>query len=313
MTGTLASSSEVWPSLPLDAWADTKATLHLWTQIVGKIRLAHSAWQNHGWHSTLYVTPRGLSTLAVPHGVRSFQIDFDFIDHRLVTQVSDGAVGGFALRAESVAVFYRRLMEEMARLGLPIRINKRPNEVRDPVPFDQDEAHATYDPEYANRFWRALVQSDRVFREFRSRFIGKCSPVHFFWGIPDLAVTRFSGRAAPEHPGGIRNLPDRVTREAYSQEVSSCGFIPGGGRVRHAAFYGYAYPEPSGFATAAVRPREAVYDDRLRQFLLSYDVVRESENPEAMLLDFLQTTYEAAATPGNWNRAALERGSLAVG
>jgi Family of unknown function (DUF5996) len=307
MTSTLASSSQVWPALPLDAWTDTKATLHLWTQIVGKIRLALSAWQNHGWHSTLYVTPRGLSTLAVPHGVRTFQIDFDFIDHRLLVRASDGAVAGFPLRAESVAVFYRRLMEEMAQIGLPVRINKRPNEVRDPVPFDQDEAHASYDPEYANRFWRALVQSDRVFREFRSHFIGKCSPVHFFWGIPDLAVTRFSGRPAPEHPGGIRNLPDRVTREAYSHEMSSCGFIAGGGRVRHAAFYCYAYPEPGGFAATPVRPHEAFYHDELRQFLLSYDVVRQSENPDTMLLDFLQTTYEAAATLGNWNRAALER------
>jgi len=309
MTSTLASSSQVWPALPLDAWTDTKATLHLWMQIVGKIRLALSAWQNHGWHSTLYVTPRGLSTLAVPHGVCTFQIDFDFIDHRLLVRASDGAVAGFPLRAESVAAFYRRLMEEMAQIGLPVRINKRPNEVRDPVPFDQDEAHASYDPEYANRFWRALVQSDRVFRAFRSHFIGKCSPVHFFCGIPDLTVTRFSGRPAPEHPGGIPNLPDRVTREAYSQEVSSCGFIAGGGSVGHAAFYCSAYPEPEGFATTPVRPPAAFYHDELRQFLLSYDVVRQSENPDTMLLDFLQTTYEAAATLGNWNRAALERGA----
>jgi hypothetical protein len=304
--------SQAWPPLPLDAWDDTKATLHLWTQIVGKIRVAQGPWQNHGWHSTLYVTARGLTTLPIPHGLGTFQIDFDFLDHRLIVQTSDGAVGGFPLQAESVAVFYRRLMEELARLGLPIKINMRPNEVRDPVPFDQDEAHAAYDPEYANRFWRALVQTERVLRQFRARFIGKCSPIHYFWGIPDLTVTRFSGRAAFEHPGGIRNLPDSVTREAYSQEMSSCGFVAGGGRMRHAAFFSYVYPEPEGFAAAPVRPRETFYNDKLRQFLLSYDVVRESENPDAMLLDFLQTTYEAAATLGNWDRAVLEKKALAV-
>ena len=301
------STPEAWPPLPLDAWADTLATLHLWMQIVGKIRLAQSAWQNHGWHSTLYVTPRGLSTLAIPHGLRVFQIDFDFVDHRLVIVSSDGRFGGFSLRAESVAAFYRRVMGELVRLDLPVKIRKRPNEVPDPVPFDEDEVHAAYDAECANRFWRAILQAERVLREFRSWFLGKCSPVHFFWGAPDLALTRFSGRVAPKHPGGIPNLPDSVTREAYSREVSSCGFWAGGGPIRYAAFYSYAYPEPSGFATTTVRPREAFYSHTLREFLLPYDVVRESTTPDATLLDFLQTTYEAAATLGNWDRATLER------
>ena len=312
MTSTRHSSPQVWPPLPLDAWADTHATLHRWTQIVGKIRVAQGPWQNHSWHSTLYLTARGVSTLPIPHGLRMFQIDFDFLDHRLIVQASDGAVGGFPLQAESVAVFYRRLMEELTRLGLSVKISKRPNEVPDPVPFDQDEAHASYDPEYANRFWRVLAQSDRVFREFRSRFIGKCSPVHFFWGILDLAVTRFSGRVAPVHPGGILNLPDRVAREAYSHELCSCGFMVGG-PVRDATFYSYAYPEPTGFAAASVRPVEAFYSNEVRRFLLPYDAVRESQTPDATLLDFLQTTYEAAAMLGDWDRTALERGPKAGG
>ena len=311
MTSTRHSSPQVWPPLPLDAWADTHATLHRWTQIVGKIRVAQGPWQNHSWHSTLYLTARGVSTLPIPHGLRMFQIDFDFLDHRLIVQASDGA-GGFPLQAESVAVFYRRLMEELTRLGLSVKISKRPNEVPDPVPFDQDEAHASYDPEYANRFWRVLVQSDRVFREFRSRFIGKCSPVHFFWGILDLAVTRFSGRVAPVHPGGILNLPDRVAREAYSHELCSCGFMVGG-PVRDATFYSYAYPEPTGFAAASVRPVEAFYSNEVRRFLLPYDAVRESQTPDATLHDFLQTTYEAAAMLGDWDRTALERGPKAGG
>jgi hypothetical protein len=307
MTSSLPSRAQAWPPLPLEAWADTCATLHLWTQIVGKIRLAQGPWQNHSWHSTLYVTARGLSTSPVPYELRTFQIDFDFVGHRLVVQSSDGGVGGFPLRAESVATFYRRLMDELAGLDLPVRIHNRPNEVRDPIPFDQDEVHAAYDPEYANRFWRVLVQSERVFREFRARFIGKSSPVHFFWGAPDLAVTRFSGRVAPEHPGGIPNLPDRVTREAYSHEVSSCGFWPGGGQVSYPAFYSYAYPEPTGFSAAPVRPREAFYSSELREFLLPYDTVRGSENPDTVLLEFLQTTYDAAAILGKWDRDALER------
>lgn len=307
MPATSVSHPEPWPELPLEAWADTYATLHLWTQIVGKVRLARSSWVNHSWHATLYVTARGLTTSPIPHGDRTFQIDFDFIDHRLLLQSSDGGQGHFALEPQSVAAFYWRLMEELDKLGLPVDIYRKPNEVADPVPFDQDEAHQAYDPEYANRFWRALVQADRVFKEFRSRFIGKCSPVHFFWGAPDLAVTRFSGRRAPEHPGGIPNLPDRVTREAYSHEVSSCGFWPGGGAIPYAAFYSYAYPEPEGFSTAPIRPDGAFYSPDLRELILPYDVVRRSESPDETLLEFLQSAYEAAADLAQWDRGSLER------
>jgi len=307
MTSSDASRSQAWPSLPLDAWSDTCATLHMWIQIVGKIRLTQSPWINHSWHVTLYVTARGLSTSPIPYGARTFQIDFDFVDHRVVIRSNDGAKAGLPLEPQSVATFYRRLMEEMARLDLRVRIHKRPNEVPVAIPFDQDEAHAAYDREYANRFWRVLAQSDRVFKAFRARFIGKCSPVHFFWGAPDLAVTRFSGRTAPEHPGGIPNLPDWVTREAYSHEVSSCGFWAGGGSVPYAAFYSYAYPEPTGFSKAEVRPAAAFYSGELREFVLPYDAVRESESPDDTLLDFLQTTYEGAATLAKWDRSALER------
>jgi hypothetical protein len=279
----------------------------MWTQIVGKIRLMQSPWTNHSWHVTLYVTTRGLTTSPIPYGVRTFQIDFDFIAHRVVVQTSDGGSAELRLEPQSVAAFYRRLMHEMAALELRVDIHQRPNEVADPIRFDQDETHRAYDPEYANRFWRVLVQADRVFKAFRVRFIGKCSPVHFFWGAPDLAVTRFSGRRAPEHPGGVPNLPDWVTREAYSHEVSSCGFWPGGGAVPSAAFYSYAYPEPPGFPQARVRPGAAFYSGELREFILSYDSVREAESPDDLLLEFLQTTYEAAADLGKWDRAALER------
>lgn len=304
-----SARDEVWPSLPLEAWSDTLATLHMWLQIVGKIRLAQSPWINHGWHVTLYVTPRGLTTSAVPHDTRSFQIDFDFIDHRLAIQASDGRVGLFPLEPQAVAAFYERLMEEMRRLGLPVQIHMKPNEVAEPIRFDEDRTHAAYDREYAQRFWRVLVQVDRVMKEFRARFIGKCSPVHFFWGAPDLAVTRFSGRRAPEHPGGVPNLPDRVAREAYSHEVSSCGFWPGGGATTYPAFYSYAYPEPEGFAAARVEPDAAFYSTELQEFILPYDAVRESASPDAALLDFLQTTYEAAANVGQWDRGSLERGT----
>jgi hypothetical protein len=305
--GTEPSSSETWPSLPLEAWADTCATLHLWTQIVGKVRLAQTPWINHSWHVTLYVTPRGLTTSAVQAGGRTFQIDFDFVGHRLIVESSDGGNGGFALEPQSVATFHRRLRDEMARLGLPFRINMRPNEVADPLRFDRDEIHGSYDREYANRFGRILGQAARVLTQFRARFVGKCSPVHFFWGAPDLAVTRFSGRPAPRHPGGVPNLPDPVAREAYSHEVSSCGFWPGGGPVAYPAFYAYAYPEPPGFAEAPVKPGAAFYSTDLREFILPYDAVRQSSSPDATLLDFLQTTYEAAANLGRWDRAALER------
>lgn len=253
------------------------------------------------------MTARGLSTSPIPYGARAFQIEFDFITHQLIIQSSDGTIGGFALEPQSVAAFYARLMKEMSKLNLRVTIRKRPNEIADPVPFDQDEVHRAYDPVYANRFWRVRVQADRVLKQFRARFIGKCSPVHLFWGALDLAVTRFSGRRAPEHPGGIPNLPDWVMREAYSHEVSSCGFWPGGGPVPYPAFYSYAYPEPAGFAGAPVRPDDAFYSTDLREFILAYDVVRQAASPDDTLLDFLQTTYDAAANLAGWDRASLER------
>ncbi len=301
------SSTEQWPQLPLEAWQETYATLHLWTQIVGKIRMAQSAWCNHFWHVALYVTPRGLTTLAMPHGPRSFQIDFDFVAHRLAIVSSRQARRSLALESQSVAAFYAGLMRALDELGLPVRIFTRPSEIADPIAFERDELHRTYDPEYANRFGRILVQVDRVFRQFRSSFIGKCSPVHFFWGAPDLAVTRFSGRSAPQHPGGIPNLPDSITREAYSHEVSSCGFWPGGGPVAYPAFYAYAYPEPAGFPQAHVQPDGAFYSTEMHEFLLPYERVRESTNPDQTLLKFLQSTYDAAANLGRWDRTALER------
>jgi hypothetical protein len=297
-----------WPSLPLEAWADTRATLHMWTQIVGKIRLIQSPWVNHSWHVPYYVTSTGLTTSPIPHGFQTFQIDFDFIQHQLEIRASDGRMGGFSLEPQSVAAFYRRLMEEMERLDLHVDIHTRPNEVTEPIRFDQDESHKSYDREYVNRFWRILVQADRILKQFRARFIGKCSPVHLFWGGPDLAVTRFSGRTAPLHPGGVPNLPDFVTQEAYSHEVSSCGFWAGGGAVPYPAFYSYAYPEPAGFSEAPLKPATAFYSADLREFILPYDAVRQSESPDETLLEFLQATYEAAANLSTWDRKSLERG-----
>jgi len=302
-----ASRDEVWPSLALESWSDTCATLHMWTQIVGKIRLVQGPWINHSWGVTLYVTCRGLTTSPIPYGLRTFQIDFDFVNHHLSIESSDGPMAGLPLQPQSVAAFYYRLMEEMGRLDLHVAIHKKPNEVSEPIRFDQDETHRAYDPDHANRFWRILVQADRVMKEFRGRFIGKCSPVHLFWGALDLAVTRFSGRSAPPHPGGIPNLPDAVTREAYSQEVCSCGFWPGGGAIPYPAFYSYAYPEPPGFGEVAIQPAAAFYSADFREFILPYETVRQSESPDQTLLEFLQTTYEAAANLAKWNRPSLER------
>ena len=295
-----------WPALPLAAWSETRDTLHLWLQIVGKIRLRLAPPQNHSWHSTLYVTSRGLSTRAMPHGDRTFEIDLDFIDHRLVVTASNGVRGGFALEPMTVAAFYERLMAELASLRLPVRISRRPNEVIDPIPFDRDDTHRSYDADAVHRFWRALVQMTRVLEIFRGRFIGKCSPVHLFWGALDMAVTRFSGRPAPEHPGGIPNLPDAVTREAYSHEVISAGFWAGTAPVDYAAFYAYAYPEPPGFPAAPVGPPAAFYSRDFREFILPYDAVRHSPDPDATLLEFLHSTYEAAAGLLSWDRPALE-------
>jgi hypothetical protein len=298
-----------WPPLPLADWQDTCATLHLWTQIVGKVRHTLSPQIAHCWSDTLYVTARGLTTSPIPFGTRVFEIDFDFIDHRLIVRTSEGAVETFELVPQSVAAFYRRLWEVLERLGLDVKIHTTPNEVADPIPFDRDERHASYDADAANRFWRVLLQADRVFKIFRARFLGKGSPVHFFWGAPDLAVTRFSGRVAPVHPGGIPNLPDRVTRDAYSHEVSSAGFWPGGGPVAEPAFYSYAYPAPAGFGEAHVEPAAAFYSKDLGEFFLPYEAVRTAASPDALLLAFLQSTYEAAANLAGWDRQALERSS----
>lgn len=300
--------SDLWPSLPFQEWKDTYATLHMWTQIVGKIRLVQTPWINHSWHTTLYLTSRGLTTSPIPHGYRTFQIDFDFIDRKLLIQTNDGGVKMMSLVARSVADFYNELFAKLAELNLQVKIRTTPNEVATPIPFEEDFEHAAYDAEYANRFWRALVQADRVFKQFRARFIGKCSPVHFFWGSFDLAVTRFSGRRAPEHPGGIPHLPDWVTREAYSHEVSSCGFWPGNEQIAQPVFYSYAYPEPEGFSTATVGPRGAGYNSELREYIFPYDEVRQSASPDEALLEFLQSSYEAAADFGGWDRSELERG-----
>jgi hypothetical protein len=290
-----------WPALPYEAWKDTYATLHMWLQIAGKIRLAQSPWVNHQWHVTFYVTARGLTTSPIPHGTRVFEIGFDFIDHRVALSTSDGATRSLPLKPQPVAAFYRSLMAAMNELGVPVRISKKPNEVPNAIAFDTDEAQRAYDQEYAQRFWRALVQADRVFKIFRGRFRGKCSPVHFFWGAADLAVSRFSGRSAPEHPGGIPNMPDRLVREAYSDECSSCGFWAGGERYPQPMFFSYAYPEPPGFKEAL-----AGYEPALGEYVLPYDAVREASSPDELLLEFLQSTYEAAANLGGWDRRALE-------
>ena len=304
----MTGAPDAWTALPLDAWQETLTALHLRLQIVGKVRLACSPWLNHSWHATLYVTARGLTTSPIPYGERSFEIEFDFVDHVLLVRSSDGRTAALPLEPEPIATFYRRLMDELARLDLAVRIHGRPNEMTDAIPFVTDARERPYDPEFASRFWRALVQADRVLKEFRARFIGKCSPVHLFWGAADLAVTRFSGRRAPPHPGGVQHLPDWVAREAYSHEVSSCGFWAGGGVIPYAAFYAYAYPEPEGFAAAPVDPDAAFYSDDLREFILPYDAVREAASPDETLLRFLQSTYEAAADLGTWDRAALEWG-----
>ena len=294
-------ANDVWPSLPLAEWRDTYATLHMWTQIVGKVRLAETPLVNHWWNVPLYVSARGLTTSAMPHGQRVFEIEFDFIDHRLDIRANDGA-RSIALVPRTVAGFYGELMDALRSLGIEVEINTMPVEIPDPVRFTEDTAHASYDPEYANRHWRILAQTNKVFAEFRSRFIGKCSPVHFFWGSFDLAVTRFSGRPAPAREGA-----DRITREAYSHEVISCGFWPGGGNVEAPAFYCYSAPEPPGFPQARVLPGGAFYNKETSGFVLLYEDVRRADSPEDALMDFLQSTYEAGANLAGWDRAALER------
>jgi hypothetical protein len=302
-----------WPELPYEAWKDTCATLQLWTQIVGKIRLEQTPWLNHSWHVVLYVGPRGLTTSSIPYGDRSFQLDFDFLDHVLRASTSDGGQKEIRLAPRSVAEFYADLLRSLAELGIRVRINELPNEIPDAIRFSEDHVHAAYDRDYAQRFWRILVQSERVFSKFRTSFIGKCSPVHFFWGSFDLAVTRFSGRRAPPMPSGgsVPNLPDAVTQDAYSHEVSSAGFWPGGQGIEYPAYYSYASPSPPGFSSAAVRPSQAFWNRELNQYNLPYDVVRTAGNPDEVLMDFLTSTYDAAASAGQWDRAALE-GPLGV-
>lgn len=295
-----------WPELPLAEWKDTYDTLHRWTQIVGKIRLALTPLQNHWWNSTLYVTPRGLTTSAMSYNGRLFQIDFDFFAHHLLIEAADGSVKTIALRSRSVSEFYKETMAALASLGIHVSIWTTPVEVPDRTPFEEDQKHASYDPEYAQRFWRILAQVSLVFTEFRSRFTGKASPVHFFWGAFDLAVTRFSGRTAPLHPGAP-NCARFVMVEAYSHELSSCGFWPGGGPIDEPVFYAYAYPEPDGFKDYPIQPSEAFYHTEIREFVLPYDVVRTAKSPEENLLSFLQSTYEAASTRAKWDRLALER------
>jgi hypothetical protein len=306
---TAASSlslPESWPELPTAAWRDTYATLHLWTQIVGKIRLARSPWLNHSWHVTLYVTARGLTTSPIPDGIRTFQIDFDFIDHTLQISASDGATRQLALPGQSVASFYAAAMAALTELGIPIAIDDMPNELPDPIRFSEDSQHASYDPDAVQRFHQILVNADRVFKQFRTGFLGKASPVHFFWGSFDLAVTRFSGRRAPRHPGGMPHLPNAVACEAYSHEESSAGFWPGSGAIDYPAFYSYAYPEPAGFRATPVRPDAAFFSEALGEFILPYDAVRTAAQPDQALLEFLQSTYEAAANAAKWDREALE-------
>ena len=293
-----------WPELRFAEWRDSGATLQLWTQIVGKLRLALSPWLNHGWQVPLYVSARGLGSSAMHvGGGRLVEVEFDLVDHRLVIRSSDAAKRGFALAPMSVAAFYRRFMAEIAAIGIHVAINLRPNEVADPIPFPEDETHAAYDPAAVHTVWRALVQADRVFRHFRSGFLGKASPVHLFWGAFDLAVTRFSGRPAPPHKGGIPGLPDIVTREAYSHEVSSAGFWSGSDAYPQAAFYSYAYPAPAGFDAAPVEPAGAVWSTEMGEWLLPYEAVRSADDPDATLMRFLQTTYRAAADLGRWDSA----------
>ena len=292
-----------WPELDYPAWRATATTLQLWTQVVGKVRLALTPWLNHGWHVPLYVNARGIGTSPIHTRDALLEIDFDFVVHRVVVRTAEPADFGFALEPMSVAVFYRRCMDALQRAGCPVAIDPMPNEVPDPIRFPDDETHAAYDAAAVQAFWRALVQVDRVFHLFRTGFLGKASPVHLFWGSFDLAVTRFSGRPAPLHPGGVPGLPDAVTREAYSHEVSSAGFWPGSDAYPQAAFYSYAYPMPQGFADASIEPSGAVWSVSMGEWLLPYDAVRTAADPDAALLRFLETTYRAAADLGHWDRA----------
>jgi len=298
------SASDTWPALPQAAWSDTCATLQLWAQMVGKVRMELVPHINHGWNVTLYPTVRGLTTMPMPHGTRMMQIDFDFLDHALLVETSDGGRRTVSLEPMTVAEFYRRFMAALDSLEVPVRIWPVPCEVAEPIPFEQDQTHHAYDPEYAQRFWRVLLQTTRVFTVFRARFTGKVSPIHLFWGALDLACTRFGGRIAPQHPS-MPGLPDRVTRDAYSHEVSSCGFWPGMTGVEP-FFYSYAYPEPPGYKEYSIGPASAGWNAAMGEFILPYEAMRQSPDPDAALLEFLQSTYEAAANCAHWDRRALE-------
>jgi hypothetical protein len=293
---------EVWPALPLDSWKDTYATLHMWTQIIGKVRLGLTPLVNHWWNVPLYVTTRGLTTSRIPYKGRAFELWFDFVRHELMLETSDGILEALPLRPRPVADFYQEVMRMLRSADIEVSIWKMPVEVPDPIPFDEDRVHGSYDAERVNTFWRILLSVNAVFSQFRSGFVGKCSPVHFFWGSFDLAVTRFSGRRAPERPEA-----DGVTREAYSHEASSVGFWPGSGDITGPAFYSYTAPQPDGFRDAPIVPPAASYDSQLGEFVLMYDDVRNADAPGAALLDFCRSTYEAGARLGNWDRRALER------
>lgn len=307
MFPTHRSTPDDWPEIDFSSGAATAATLHLYAQIVGKVRLVQSPWLNHSWHVPLYVTMRGLSTTPIPYGGRAFEMEFDFHEQTLAIRCVSGRLEIVPLGEGSVADFYAAVMAALSRLGYDVRIHTTPSEIADAIPFDEDTAVRDYDAGYAKRLWQALVQIDRVFKEFRGRYLGKASPVHFFWGSFDLAVTRFSGREAPVHPGGVPNFPDWVAREAYSHEVSSAGFWPGGGGIDEAAFYSYAYPAPADFDRASVAPDAAYWFDKLGEFILPYAAVRASDSPDDTLLAFLDTTYAAAADGAGWPRADLER------
>ena len=300
------STNTAWPDLPYEAWRDTCSTLHLWTQVVGKIRLARTPWLNHSWHVPLYVTARGLTTSSIPHETQTFEIAFDFVDHALDVSTSGGARRTVELRPRTVADFHRAVMTALEELSVPVRINEGPCEIAGAIPFSQDRTHGSYDGEYVNRFWRVLLQVDRLLKQFRTGFVGKSSPVHFFWGSFDMAVTRFSGRRAPTFKGTAPGVAQEVMREAYSHEVSSAGFWPGGANLDHAAFYSYIYPAAEGFASRPVRPREAYFSKELGEFLLPYDAVRSASDPDAALMAFLESTYEAGAESLGWDREALE-------
>ena len=302
MPPIVADQPECWPSLPLNSWKETCATLHMWTQMVGKVRLRLTPLVNHWWNVPLYVSVRGLTTSRISYGQTAFELWFDFIQHQLVLETSDGIRKTLPLAPRSVAEFYQEFMAMLRSAGIEVKICRMPVEVPNPIPFDQDRIHRSYDPKSVEKFWRILLSADSVFNQFRSGFIGKCSPVHFFWGSFDLAVTRFSGRRAPVRPGA-----DTITREAYSHEVSSVGFWPGGGDVKDAAFYSYMAPEPHGFKEAPVRPSAAYYERQLHEFLLMYEDLRKAESPTTSLLEFCTSTYETGASLGNWERTALER------